>query len=112
MGAKLAEQFKNAMLNLTDNTEISAHHLVKSTDISVDFVVRELNHLDSRKANGFDNINARILKDVSHVVVAPITDIMNSSLKYVKVPLTGNNAELPQYLRLRIQRLHQTTDQS
>ncbi len=71
VGAKLAEQFQNVMINPTDNTQISAHQTFKFTDISVDFVVKELKRLDSRKATGLDNINARILKDVSHVVVAP-----------------------------------------
>ncbi len=74
VGAKLAEQFQNVTLNFTDNTQISAHHLFKFTDLSVDFVVKELNHLESRKATSLDNINARILKNVSHVVAAPLTD--------------------------------------
>ncbi len=52
----------------------------------VDFVVKELNHLDSRKATGLDNINARILQNVSHVLAAPFTDIINSFLKYGEVP--------------------------
>ncbi len=67
VGAKLAEQFKNVTVNLTDNTQISAHHLFKFTDMSVDFVVKELNDLDSRKATGLDNINARIINDVSQI---------------------------------------------
>ncbi len=86
VGAKLAEQFQNVMVNSTDNTHISAHHPFKFTDISVDYVVRELNHLDSRRSTHLDNINARKLKDVSHVVAATLADIMNSSLKYGKVP--------------------------
>ncbi len=52
MGAKLAEQFQNVTVTLTVNTQISAHHPFKFTELSVDFVVKELNHLDSRKATG------------------------------------------------------------
>ncbi len=96
VGAKLAEQFQNVMVNPTDKTQISAHHPFKFTDISVDFAVKELNHLDIRKATCLDNINAKILTTVSHLV-ASVTDIMISSLKYGKVPLTGKNPELPQY---------------
>ncbi len=73
------EQVHNVSLH-PDSLEIQVYQLFPFTNIPMGYIVKELCHLDSTKATDIDSINTNILKDVSHVVAAPLTDIMNSFL--------------------------------
>ena len=48
--------------------------------------------MNSKKATGIDNINTRLLKDASHIVVKPLAWIMNNSLRTGKIPLDWKKA--------------------
>ncbi len=72
IGLKLAAAFPNVL------------HIVNTTfsfqEILVDFTLKQLHLLNSRKSTSLDNINSCLLKDSAEVVARPLTGIMNASL--------------------------------
>ncbi len=66
MGSKSAEQFQS---NQSDTVlPQSDYQLLKFSEIAVQFVNNQLQHLDSYKATGEENIKYRLLKDAAHIV--------------------------------------------
>ncbi len=69
---RFAEHFTNERVD-NDPCENPTHQSVKFKEISVDVVSKELSQPDFRNGTGIDNINARILKDVSLADCGSIT---------------------------------------
>ena len=48
--------------------------------VTLDFVIREIDHLCKDKATGEDGISCKILKMSKHAIAQSLTDIINMSL--------------------------------
>ncbi len=97
MGSKSAEQFQS---NQSDTVlPESDYQILKFSEIAVQFVNNQLQHLDSYKATGEDNIKYRLLKDAAHIVSEAQAKIMNNSLQTGKTPSDWQNS-------LRLVELH------
>ena len=66
----------------------------KFEDVSEDFVKNQLRGLKAGKAVGLDKIPARLLIDAADIVVRPLTDIINCSLRSGTVPLDLKSARV------------------
>jgi hypothetical protein len=88
IGSKLAEKFQS------NQSDFPKYPPFKFEEITPDSVNKQLQHLDSRKATGTDNLNARLLKDGAHIISFPLAKIMNTSLRTGKIPLEWKQASV------------------
>ena len=58
----------------------------KLSQVSEDFILKELNRLNPNKSTGIDNISAKILKEGATVLYGPVSHIINLSLLTSIVP--------------------------
>lgn len=79
IGSTLASSFIGQPL--PQNNPYSDHDSIFSfNDITVDFTMKQLSQLNTKKSNGLDGVNGRLLQDAAPAVAGPLTAIMNASL--------------------------------
>lgn len=72
--------------NITSNFEFS--------DISVDYVMNELQSLDCSKSIGIDGMHPKLLKCAADIIAEPMTIIFNKSLNSSEIPIEFNTAKI------------------
>ena len=85
MGRKIAETFEkndNFMKHMGKRVGLS----FCLTSITTEETERIIKNMKSKSSSGFDNISNKLIKAVKGTISAPITDIINSSIKQGKVP--------------------------
>jgi hypothetical protein len=60
--------------------------ILSFTEISDDFVEKQINKINVNKATGFDGVSVNIMKIAKPVIVKPITKLINKSISSAKFP--------------------------
>ena len=55
-------------------------------DIKEDFIIRQINKINIKKATGRDGISAKIKKIAKPVIAKPISELVNKSISLAKFP--------------------------
>jgi hypothetical protein len=55
-------------------------------DIKEDFIIKQINKINIKKATGRDGISAKILKIAKPVIAKPISELVNKSISLAKFP--------------------------
>jgi hypothetical protein len=55
-------------------------------DITEDFIIKQINKINIKKATGRDGISAKILKIAKLVIAKPISELVNKSISLGKFP--------------------------
>ena len=74
--------------NVNDCSQFSLH------PVTLEFVIKEIDHLCQDKATGEDGISCKILKLSKHVIAQSLTDIINMSLFRGVVPCAWKRARV------------------
>ncbi len=85
IGRTLASSFFSQPLPL-DNPFSYHDSIFSFNDITVDITMKQLNQLNTKKSNGLDVVNGRLLQDAAPAVAGPLTSIMNESLHSEIIP--------------------------
>ena len=72
------------------NTDLPANHTLHNRIITVEEVRSVLQTLKLGKSSGPDNINDRILKEISYPISEPLCTLLNYSLSHDFSPKYGN----------------------
>lgn len=83
-----------APLNAEDYPFSITCHVPDEMLISTDMMERHLSRVKTNKSAGPDNIPAWIYRDFCHILAAPMTSIVNSSLQEGHVPLMWKSADI------------------
>jgi hypothetical protein len=54
-------------------------------DIKEDFIIKQINKINIKKATGRDGISAKILKIAKPVIAKPISELVNKSISLAKL---------------------------
>ena len=74
--------------------DTSSMELFNLRTVSLEEVCRIVTSLPMNKSSGPDKISARVLKDCLHVILGPLTDIINCSILTSKFPDNWKEAEM------------------
>jgi hypothetical protein len=55
-------------------------------DIKEDFIIKQINKINTKKATGRDGVSAKILKIAKPVIAKPISELVNTSISLGKFP--------------------------
>ena len=83
VGASIFSVARTIKTNVAMSSRVRQFHF---KEVSVNFTLRQLRDLKTRKAAGLDNIPPRLLKDTADIVATPLTIIINASLRQGRVP--------------------------
>ena len=75
-----SDEASESNVNVNDCSQFSLH------PVTLEFVTKEIDHLNKDKATGEDGISCNILKLSKHVIAQSLTDIINKSLIRGVVP--------------------------
>ena len=90
------KHFSEVSENYTTSTEHDINEMgtlidVKSrfefSEISVDYVLKELQSIDCSKSIGIDGMHPKLLKIASEIIAKPLTAIFNKSLNSSDIPI-------------------------
>ena len=70
-----SEEARESNFNVNDSSHFSLQ------PVTLDFVIKEIDHLCKDKATGEDGISCKILKLPKHVIAQSLTGIINISLE-------------------------------
>ena len=80
IGAKLANKIKQAFGTKAPPTAVNLPYIFEFKEVEESTILRELAALNTNKATGLDQINAKLLKDSASSIVSGLTKIINASL--------------------------------
>ena len=78
--------------------QADAFHLTYTTEIDIEKILRSAN---VRKAAGIDDLSGRLLKDGSRVLLKPISELCNLSIKLGSFPDSCKTAKLKPLFKKR-----------
>lgn len=73
-----------SIVKIKENNKVAPNFNFQPTDQS--FISKQIDKLSNKKATGYDGISAKLLKLAKPSIVAPVTDLVNTSLLTSKFP--------------------------
>ena len=119
ISASFASFFKSIIANLRQTLPVPAVPLCSPqlltgaqfslSQITVDFVYKQLKALNSKKSSGLPDILVRLVKDGTEALARPLTLLMNRTISEGSLRLIGNTLSSRRFTKLARNRTHQTS---
>ena len=119
ISASFASFFKSIITNLRQTLPVPAVPLCSPqlltgaqfslSQITVDFVYKQLKALNSKKSSGLHDIPVRLVKDGAEALARPLTLLMNRTINEGSLPADWKHAIVRRFTKLARNRIHQTS---
>ena len=86
IGPNLAEKISNPDVNFEDFMPNPTRENFVFANVTPEIIINTLSRLKSKSSSGEDNISTKLMKEIIHIIVQPLTHLFNLSFKTGYIP--------------------------